>query len=328
MSKVKQITQVQRKQAFRQLSKSQYRIRNWSRYNQNLVQRGSLTFWISPEVAQAWKPVTLPQRGGQFDYSDTAIECLLLLRSVFHLPLRATEGFGQSLIALMKLSVAIPDYSTLCRRAKTVTVALPKKHTGALHAVVDSTGLKVFGEGEWKVRQHGYSKHRTWRKLHLAVDPQNGEIQSVVLSENSVDDASALPQLLDQVERPIEQVSGDGSYDKAKVYAECIRRQIAHIAIPPQKNAHIWQHGNTHAPPHPRDENLRQIRALGRKQWKIETGYHQRSLSENAFFRFKTIFGGTLQARLLANQLTEVRIKSAILNRMAHLGMPDSYRLA
>ena len=154
------------------------------------------------------------------------------------------------------------------------------------------------------------------------------EIQGIVLTENSVDDASVVPESLKQIEHPIECLNADGSYDKAKVYAECMQRQIKHVAIPPQHNARIWHHGNLKAPPHPRDKNLRRIRAVGRNQWKLETRYHQRSLGENTFFRFKTIFGEKLQARLLVTQLTEVRIKSAILNRMTHLGMPDSYQIA
>jgi hypothetical protein len=312
----------------RKSSRKPYRIRNWSDYNESLVQRGSVTLWISTDMAPSWKPEIQHRQGGQFDYSDVAIECLLMLRSVFHLPLRATEGFALSLVRLMRLPIAIPDYSTLSRRAQTITVKLPKKRSGSLHAVLDSTGLKVFGEGEWKVRQHGYSKRRTWRKLHIATDPTSKEIQAVVLTENSVDDASVVPALLEQIERPIECLNADGSYDKAKVYTECKRRQIEHVAIPPQHNARIWQHGNLKAPPHPRDENLRRIRAIGRTQWKIETRYHQRSLGENTFFRFKTIFGEKVQARLLSTQLTEVRIKSAILNRMTQLGMPDSYRIA
>lgn len=312
----------------RKSSRKTYRFRNWSDYNRSLVQRGSITLWISTDIAQSWKPDTQHRQGGQFDYTVAAIECLLIVRSVFHLTLRATEGFAQSAVRLMHLSVAVPDYSTLSRRAKTVRVKLPKQRTGELYAVLDSTGLKVFGEGEWKVSQHGYSKRRTWRKLHFATDPTGKEIQFVVLTENDVDDATVVPELLEQIDRPIEGLNADGAYDKAKVYAECQQRQIHHVALPPQHNARIWHHGNLKAPLHPRDANFRRIRAIGRKQWKIKTRYHQRSLGENTFFRFNTIFGDKLQARLLSTQLTEVRIKSAILNRMTRLGMPESYQVA
>ena len=197
-----------------------------------------------------------------------------------------------------------------------------------MHAVLDSTGLKVFGEGEWKVRQHGYSKRRTWRKLHLSVDSGSQEIQAVVLSEASLDDAGAVPELLDQMVEPVEQMSGDGAYDKRKVYHACVGRGITRVTIPPRKDARIWQHGNCSRQPLVRDENLRQIRKMGRKEWKRESGYHQRSLAETAMFRFKTIFGSYLQARRLPQQKTEAKVKCAALNRITHLGMPDSYRVA
>ena len=145
---------------------ARYKIRNWHDYNESLVKRGSITLWISEEDISAWKPDASKKRGGQLQYTDGAIQCMVMVRSVFHLPLRATEGFVRSVFELIELELlAVPDYTTICRRAKCLKVSLPKKATGPLHAVLDSTGLKVFGEGEWKVRQHGYSKRRTWRKL-------------------------------------------------------------------------------------------------------------------------------------------------------------------
>ena len=222
----------------------------------------------------------------------------------------------------------VPDYTTLCKRARRLGVSLGRKAAGPLHLVLDSTGLKVFGEGEWKVRQHGYTKRRTWRKLHLSVDSETQEIQAVVLSEASLDDAGAVPELLDQSTEPVEQMSGDGAYDKRKVYEGCAARGIRRVAIPPRKDARIWQHGNCAAPPLVRDENLRRIRKAGRKRWKQESGYHRRSLAETAMFRFKTIFGPYLQARKLPQQKVEAKVKCAALNRMTHLGMPDSYRVA
>ena len=194
--------------------KSQYRIRNWHAYNESLVQRGSITLWISEEDIGAWKPDGPRKRGGQFQYSDGAIQCLLMVRSVFHLTLRAAEGFLRSVFHLLEWELPVPDYTTLCKRAKRLAVSLLRKAAGPLHLVLDSTGLKVFGEGEWKVRQHGYTKRRTWRKLHLSVDSETQEIQAVVLSEASLDDARAVPELLDQSTESVEQVGGDGAYDK------------------------------------------------------------------------------------------------------------------
>ena len=308
--------------------KSQHRIRNWHDYNESLVQRGSITLWISEEDIGAWKPDGPRKRGGQLQYSDGAIQCLLMVRSVFHLTLRATEGFLRSWFHLLGWELPVPDYTTLCKRAKRLAVSLHRTATGPLHLVLDSTGLKVFGEGEWKVRQHGYTKRRTWRKLHLSVDSETQEIQAVVLSEASLDDAGAAPDLLDQSTESVEQVGGDGAYDKRKVYEDCAARGVRRVVIPPRKDARIWQHGNCAAPPLARDENLRRIRKVGRKRWKQESGYHRRSLVETAMFRFKTIFGSYLQARRLPQQKVEAKVKCAALNRMTHLGMPDTYRVA
>lgn len=308
--------------------KARYRVRNWRDYNESLVKRYSLTLWISDEDIEGWKPSGPKKRGGQIRYTDGAIQCLLMVRSVFHLPLRGTEGFVRSIFELMGLELSVPDYTTICKRSKCLKVSLPRKSKGPLHAVLDSTGLKVFGEGEWKVRQHGYSKRRTWRKLHLSVDSDTHEIEAVLLSESSLDDAGAVEDLLDQITEPIEQLDADGAYDKRKVYETCEEHGIGKIAIPPRIDARIWQHGNCVAAPLVRDDNLRQIRRMGRRKWKRESGYHQRSLAETAVFRFKTIFGSYLQARKLAQQETEAMVKCAALNRMTHLGMPVSYKVA
>lgn len=319
------------KRADKGARKTSYRVSNWAAYNDSLIQRGSITVWISEEVIEGWKP--RPQgrrpRGGQVEYSDRAIECLLTLKAVFKLPYRQTEGFGQSIMALLGVKVIIPDYTTLCKRSADLTVELsPSQVQGAKHIVVDSTGLKVYGDGEWKVRQHGYSKRRTWRKLHLSVNEATHALEAVVLTEAGVDDAEAGGQLLDETTGSIEQVSGDGSYDKRKFYEAARERGVKRITVPPQRNARIWQHGNSSKPPLPRDQNLRRIRRVGRKRWKQEAGYHRRSLAETAVFRFKIIFGNTLSARTLPRQITEARIKGAALNRMTQLGMPDSYKVA
>src|SRR4051794_35558542 len=191
--------------------KAVYRIRNWKQYNEALVRRGSLTLWVEDTKLDAWRYQGPTQQGAQFEYSDLAIECLLTLRTVYHLPLRATEGFARSLLELMGLELPVPDFSTLSRQAKDLRIKLPKKATGPLHLVLDSTGLKVYGEGEWKVRKHGYSKRRTWLKLHLAVDPQTHEIQAAMVTDPGVTDAETVPALLEQVEDPIDSAAGDGA---------------------------------------------------------------------------------------------------------------------
>jgi IS5 family transposase len=310
-------------------TKRTYRLRNWSQYNKALVQRGSLTIWVSEDVLSAWdNHGRTGQRGKPADYTDTAILCMATLGEVYRLPLRATEGLTRSLLRLLGMELSVPDYTTLCRRRRALEVELPRRRKGEpLHLVVDSTGIKVYGEGEWKVRQHGYSRRRTWRKLHLGADEATGELVAVVVTTNDFKDSQLLPDLLDQVEDELSQVSADGAYDSRHCY-DALRERGARAAIPPQKRARIWQHGNTKAERHSRDENLRAIRRTGRAQWKRESGYHRRSLAETAVFRVKMIFGERVGARSFDGQAAQLLVRCQALNRMTHLGMPDSYAVA
>lgn len=308
-------------------TKTPYRIRNWPAYNAALISRGSLTLWVDEAAIEAWRYTGPTQRGAQYVYADAAIKCVLTLRAVYHLALRATEGLARSVFALLEVALPVPSYSTLSRRAAEVEVALGGlPPAGPLHVVIDSSGFKVYGEGEWKVRLHGWSKRRTWRKLHLGVDEATREIVAAVASEASVSDDEVLPELVVQVKGEIRQVSADGAYDKRRCY-EALEERGATAVIPPRRDAKIWQHGNCAGAPWQRDENLRTIRRKGRRRWKQDSGYHRRSLAETTFFRCKTIFGPTLRARAFPQQATELFIKAAALNRMTHLGMPDSYRL-
>jgi IS5 family transposase len=304
-----------------------YRIRNWKQYNDALVRRGSLTLWVDQATLQSWRYQGPAQRGAQFKYSDMAIECVLTLRSVYHLPLRATEGFARSILGLMGLDLGVPDYSTLCRRAKALQIDLPKVADGPLHLVIDSTGLKVYGEGEWKVRQHGHSKRRTWLKIHLAIDPGSHEIRAAMVSDPGVTDAEAVPDLLEQERGEVEAVEADGAYDRRGVY-EVLEGRGARAIIPPRRDAKIIRHGNTSGPRLARDENLRRIRRIGRAAWKEESGYHRRSLGETAMFRIKTIFGDGVASRSSERQAKEVGIRCRAMNIMTHQGMPVSERFA
>ena len=229
--------------ATRPRRKTIYHIRNWSAYDRALVQRGSLTIWISEEALTSWAYQGPRQRGAQFDYSDQAIEAVLTLKEVFHLSNREAEGLVRSIFALMQVGLAAPDHSTLSRRGRTVQIRLPKQTRGPLHVVMDSSGLKVFGEGEWKVRQHGWSKRRTWRKMHLSIDVTRGEVQAAMLSSAGVSDAEMVEPMLAQIDEPIERLTADGAYDKRAVYVSVqARAPDAEIAIPPRHNARIWQH--------------------------------------------------------------------------------------
>jgi IS5 family transposase len=309
-------------------TKAKYRLHNWKEYNQSLVNRGSLTLWFSDEVLSAWHNHTQTgKRGHPRSYTDTAIVTMATLQEVYHLPLRQTEGLMISIVELLKLALPVPDYSTLSRRRVSLQLEPPRaRRDEPLHLVVDSTGIKVFGEGEWKVRQHGYTYRRTWRKLHLGVDEASGEVVAAVVTTSNYNESEILPDLLDQIEGEIEQVSGDGAYDKRTCY-EAIGGRKARAAIPPQHNAKIWQHGNTKAEPLARDQNLRRIRAIGRAAWKKESGYHRRSLAETAVFRIKTILGDRVLARSFAGGAAEILVRCAALNRMTQLGMPDSYKV-
>ena len=228
------------------------------------------------------------------------------------------------MFSALGITLKVPTFSTLSRRGGKVTVDLPKDEKENLTIIVDSTGLKVFGEGEWKVRKHGYGKHRTWRKFHVAVTP-DGEVRAVELTDNSVGDNETVPSLFAQEESTIDAFAGDGAFDTRDVYDLCRERKVTRISIPPQKNAKIWHNGNASAPPHPRDENLRAIRKTSRERWKEDVGYHVRSLVETFMFRYKTVFGDRLDARNMPQQKTETLMKSSILNQMLRLGMPDSY---
>jgi len=298
-----------------------YRVRNWKDYNRALIRRGSLTVWIEETTLQSWcQNMRDGQVGAPTTSSDLAIQALLTLKAVFCLPLRQTQGFAQSVLHLMASELPIPSYSTLSRRADGLAVALPRRTKDEpLHVVIDSTGLKIYGEGEWKTRQHGVSKRRTWRKMHLGVDEASGEIVAVVTTERDVGDCEVLPQLLEAIEDEIAQVSADGAYDTIACHQAIAARQ-ARPAIPPRENAVITDIGQWDA----REEAVRRIKAIGRPAWKQEVHYHRRSLAETMMFRQKTIFGDRLSSRKTATQTTEVRIRCAALNRMTHLGMPQS----
>lgn len=310
-------------------SKHSYRLRNWGQYNRALVRRGSLTIWVGDDALAAWhEHGQTGRRGCPRLYADAAILTMATLQEVYRLPLRGAEGMLASLFELMRCALPVPCYTTLCRRRRSLQVSLPRRAKAEpLHVVVDSTGVKIYGEGEWKVRRYGYSKRRTWRKLHVGVDDETGELVAAAVTTNACGDGQALPALLAQVEGSIAQVTGDGGYDDRQCY-DSIRGRGARAVIPPQKGARIWRHGNTRGERHDRDENLRYLRRHGRAKWKRDYDYHRRSLAEVAVFRLKMIFGERASARSFAGQAAQLLVRCAALNRMTHLGMPDSYKVA
>ena len=316
----------------RRRSKGGYRVRNWPAYDAGLKQRGSLTVWFPADLTRVWYYQGPKQRGAQYTFSDGAIPTVLTLRMIYHLPLRQTEGFVASLMRLMGVDLAVPDHSTWSRRQAGLAVDwFPQQPTEPIHLVVDSTGLKVSGEGEWRVRQHGWNKRPTWRKLHLGIHEATGQIVAQTLTTPSQDDAGQVEPLLAQVQASIEALGGDGAYDTRKVFeALAAPEQGPPIRpiIPPRKNAKIEQHGNTKAEPLPRDETIRVIRKRGRRAWKNDSGYHRRSIAETQMSRYKQILGDTLRARILPNQQTETRLGGALLNRMLQIAKPESYPIS
>jgi len=307
--------------------KDQYKIVNWSAYNKALKNRGSLTIWISADCQEWWYDDGPVQRGAQYEYSDRCMECLLTLKVVFKLAYRQTEGFAESLLELLGLDIVVPSYTQINRRARDIELDWNIPTSGSIHLAFDSTGLKVFGEGEWKVRKHGVSKRRRWRKLHLGVDEKTGMIHAISLTKNNVDDASQVKDMLEQVDAEVDTLSADGAYDKAKCWNALMAHHIEGL-IPPQKNAVYWEDKHGNLLDHPRNRILKSIEKQGRAQWKKQSGYHRRSLSETAMFRFKTIFGNKLYSQTFDRQQIEAQIKIKALNVMTAQGMPISVKVA
>ena len=304
--------------------KAAYRVTNWQKYNDSLVRRGDITLWFAEDVIAAWEHANQAVKVGRpFTYSDTAIECLLALRELFQLPYRQTEGLGRALVKLMDVAVAIPDFTSLAKRAAKLGVSLELPASSRpIDVVVDSTGLQVFGAGEWRSEAYRTAKRRTWRKLHLSINAATQEIVAEVLTSKRCDDADLVPELLAQVTSPVMKLYGDGAYDKWKLYDVLAREEIQPV-IPPRRRASIRQHGNCAGRPLPRDEALRGIRRLGRRRWKQASGYHRRSLVETSMSRLKRAFGNRLKNKRFENQKTEARLRCKLLNRFTQLGLPQ-----
>jgi hypothetical protein len=298
---------------------TKYKTTNWSSYNDSLKQRGSLSIWFDP--AMAWVPPPSGKRGRQQSFSDEAIQTCLTLKVLFGLPLRQTTGFVQSLLRLVGLDWAAPDFSTLCRRQKTLNVNLPYRGgTGPLNLLIDSTGIKSEGEGEWNARKHGGPKRRIWRKIHIGIDEETLEIRAVEVTTNNVGDAPMLPELLNQIpdDQDIGSVTADGAYDTRKCH-DAIAARDAQAVIPPRRNAKPWK--PTSAGAIARNEAVNASRYLGRALWRQWSGYHRRSRVETKMHCVKLI-GQSLMARDFERQVAEVQIRMAVLYRYTALGIP------
>lgn len=265
-------------------------------------------------------------RGRPKLYSDIAIETCLVLRALFKLPLRSVQGLVESLFRIIGIKIKVPCYTQLSRRQKTLDVKLKHTVKGKIHIVVDGTGLKMFGEGEWKVRQHGYTKHRMWRKLHIGIDVATQQIVMMELTDNKVGENKKLKGLLEQYKDGYEKVGGDKGYDSYNCH-EQVGAYGAVSAINIQEDAKEKKKRRDETPL-VRDEIVRRIAEVGKEQWKKEVSYHSRSLVETAMFRYKTILGNKMHARNIENQKVEALMGCNILNKFTSLGMPESYVLS
>ena len=294
---------------------------DWTAYNRALVARGNVTIWFSASALKKWQLPKTGSKGRPIYFSDLAIETCLTIKSVFRLPLRATEGFVQSLVAMLKRDLRVPNYSTLSKRAKGLKIELKSfSNSESYDLVVDSTGVKLYGEGEWKVRTHGKSKRRKWMKLHLAIDPATHQIMSAAVTNGSRNDGKTLPKLLKNHKKKLKKVYADGAYNGLAVRQQIIKHGGKPV-IPPRKNAAKSLFPKSRAE-RERSDSVGRIRRIGRKNWKKEVGYHQRSLAETGMFRLKTLTGERVSARKKATIEAELLIRCNILNQMAALGMP------
>ncbi len=303
--------------------KKRYRITNWAVYNESLRQRGDVTVWLSAQVEALWRAERRKTRGGQPTYSDLAITVCLTLGMVYKQPLRQTEGFVRSLVKLMGVDICVPDFSTFSRRGSGLDLPLKSRSdkAGRIQLVVDSTGLKVFGEGEWLQSKHKTkAKRKSWRKLHLGLDLVTGEIVCSDLTTDGVGDPTALPELLDQIDGDVSHFIADGAYDGDPISDLLVKLfgVDVEITIPPPKTAVLSAEAAVN--PTLRDQRISAIRTGGRMAWQVSSGYNQRSRAETQMGRWKMVIGPKLKARSFPNQKTEARIGTNILNKMTELG--------
>ncbi len=313
----------------RHIPKQQHRVTNCAEYDAALRARGSLTVWFTPEAIAAWAAAPRTTRGGQPSYSDLAIATALTLRAVFRLALRQTEGLIISILQLLDLDLAVPDHSTLSRRAETLKLPKPRSGLGCgpVHLLVDSTGLRLCGPGEWLAEKHGTKRRRAWRVLHLATDADTGRIVASVLTDRDADDGSQIGPLLDQVDGPVASFTGDGAYDRDDVYAEvAARHPAAAVVVPPRANA--VPSVAAEIAPTQRDRHLRCIAERGRLGWQKASGYNWRALVECDISRWKRVIGDGLRSQTDGRQAIEVAIAADVLNRMLELGRPEYVRIA
>ncbi|KAA0578720.1 IS5 family transposase [Azospirillum sp. Sh1] len=310
------------------IPKQRHRIRNWAEYDAGLRARGSLTVWFTPEAVARWRAETRATPGGRRTYSDLAITTALTVRALFRLPLRQTKGLVGSILHLLGVDLAVPDHSTLSRRAKVVRLpVVPRSSTGAIELLVDSTGVKLCGPGEWLVEKHGTQRRRAWRKLHVGLEAVSGRIVAATLTDHNIDDGSQVAPLLDQIEEPLAAFVADGAYHQTGVTAAVAEHTPdAVVIVPPRSTAVPSATAETN--PTQRDQHLQAIAEHGRMAWRKASRYNVRALVETSFSRWKRVIGDGLRFRTDDRRTTEIAIAVRILNRMFDLERPDCVRVA
>ena len=308
------------------IPRARFRVTNWSAYDAGLRRRGDLTFWVDEAALAGWHAPRRSTPGGQPRYSELAIELVLTLRLVFHLALRQAEGFTRSVLALLGLDLAVPDHTTLSRRGQAFAGRQPRvpAGTGPIHLVLDSTGLELFGQGEWCAAKHGRLRRR-WLKLHIGVDATTGEIASHVVTDGEGDDAAQVSALLRQCEGTIASLTADGAYDRDPVYQAAVARQPGsppEVVIPPRADGVL----STTDPEAQtlRDRHIQLLAEQGRMGWQRATGYGVRNHAETAVGRYKHLIGPRLRARTRRGQNGEVALAVQVLNRMIREAKPVS----
>lgn len=291
------------------------RKRNWREYNKKLVQRGSLTFLIDPKVMKTLAPKAQKKRKGRpLEFSDQLILLLLMIKIHYKMPYRMLEGFTRFFFEQFK-KMKVPTYSLTCKRAKGFSTKLPKLSSCKPKTIiVDATGIKVQGEGEWKVKVHGKGRPRKWIKLHVAIDERTQEIVGEISTEAIVDDGKAFPQVVQQVLGRPKIVIGDGAYDDREV-RDLIREKGGKGLIPPPSNAVC------HGTDVERDDAIKVILAFGgdkiaKSIWGKLSGYSRRALVETTFSRYKKMFGERAFSRTQERLVLENRLKCVLLNKM------------
>ena len=299
-----------------------FKVQNWPAYEAGLRRRGSPTLCLEDDALDRRQS---RGQGGQARYTDAAIQTSLMVRTAFKLPLRQTEGLMASVLTLMDLTISAPDHTAVSRRAVNLSVIQPAPVPHSpLHVLTDSTGLQVYGVGQWLEAKHGAKSRRKWRKLHLAVDAASGMIVAQTLTDQDADDPSQVAPLLDQIDGQIVRVTADGAYDGAPTYQMIAAHgDDIEVVIPPRSTAVA---SGELGPPTQRDRHLEMITERRRLAWQAATGYGQRSLVETTMGRYKALIGPRLRARGLAAQRTEAAVGVAVLNRMLAAGRPKSVR--